>query len=75
MSTGYSGRVWACPFFRWDERLRVHCEGGKMSLTDPRTFESYACRYCCDVDGWDRCSLAKALVEQYERREREGDGE
>lgn len=31
---GYSHKTWACPFFRWDERLCVRCEGGCMSFPD-----------------------------------------
>lgn len=74
MSTGYSGRVWACPFFQWDERRGIHCEGGGVSFEDRETFGRYATRHCCDVDGWDKCSLAQALVERYERREAKRNG-
>ena len=34
---GYSHKTWACPFFRWDERLCVRCEGGCMSFPDRKS--------------------------------------
>lgn len=45
-----------------------------MSFEDRETFGRYAQRHCCDVDGWDRCTLARVLVERYERREAERNG-
>ena len=31
---GYSNKTFACPFFKWDERLCVHCEGGRVTFPD-----------------------------------------
>ena len=31
---GYSNKTFACPFFTWDERLAVHCEGGRVTFPD-----------------------------------------
>lgn len=74
LSFGYSNRVWTCPFFHWDERRKVHCEGGCVALKDARSFDRYARSFCASVNGWERCTVAKALVEQYERRERDEQG-
>ena len=42
---GYSHKTWACPFFHWDERLCVRCEGGCMSFPDREALAEYADRY------------------------------
>ncbi len=67
MSAGYSGRLWACPFFHWDERQGIHCEGGCITFQDERTYRGYAKQFCCGAKGWESCTVAKALVDQYER--------
>lgn len=67
MSTGYSSRTWTCPFFQWDERRKVHCEGGGIAFTDGETFSAYAEKYCGSLEGWKACSIAAALLKQYER--------
>lgn len=67
MSSGYSNRVWACPFFRWDERRKVHCEGGCVAFGRGSTFHDYADRYCANPKDWERCTVAASLVEQYEK--------
>ena len=43
---GYSNRTFYCPFFRWDERTRVHCEGGKISFPDPEAALIYIAGHC-----------------------------
>ena len=30
---------WACPFYKWDERLRIHCEGGRQCYPDRQAVE------------------------------------
>ena len=69
MSTGYSGKVWACPFFRWDERRQFHCEGGCIAFRDRTTFAEYTQRFCCSVGNWESCTLTEALERQYDRQE------
>lgn len=67
MSVGYSNRKWACPFLRWDEKLKVHCEGGGVSLPDRETFSGYVERFCACPDGWRACSIAAALLQYHEK--------
>lgn len=68
VAVGYSNRTWACPFFKWDERRKVHCEGGCCaSFPDRKTAQEYATRYCASVDGWRACTMAAALLRYYER--------
>ena len=67
MSTGYSSRAWACPFFKWDEKGKTHCEGGCMSMPDKKSYSDYADRYCGDIHGWKSCTFAAALLKYYDR--------
>lgn len=71
---GYSHITWTCPFFVWDERQKIHCEAGVIMPPDKKTMSHYARMYCANLPGWERCSLARCLVEHYDRkyeRERE----
>lgn len=64
----YSKRVWACPFYRNDRKGKIYCEGGCVQMRK-RTLDGYAERFCGSVEGWEKCSIARALVEEYERSE------
>lgn len=68
-------RTWVCPFYKWDERLCVHCEGGgRAAFPDRETAKDYADRYCGSLDGWEKCTLAAARVRYYERTDKEPPG-
>ena len=64
---GYSNKYWTCPFFRWDEKLNIHCEGGRIRFPDQRALNEYAQRHCASPDGWQTCSMAASLNQYYER--------
>ena len=66
---GYSNRTWNCPFFKWDEKMCVHCEGGRISFPDRKASEEYISRYCASVANWNDCSVASNLLRYYERTE------
>lgn len=68
MSTGYSSRNWECPFFKWDKKGAVYCEGGRVTLP-PRELNEYIGRYCGSCRGWRDCPQARALTRYYERME------
>lgn len=70
MSTGYSGKGWECPFFRSDRKQEVNCEGGCVKFANGKTFKAYTEGYCANLQGWRRCTLASALLQQYEEREK-----
>ena len=70
---GYSNRTWICPFFKYDKRLEVSCEAGKLCFPDREAVMDYAQHYCAQLNGWERCTLARALLRYYERQE-ENDG-
>lgn len=71
MSCGYSNKVFMCPYFAWDERLAIHCEGGCASFADRVSAEIYADKFCANITGWNRCTLASARTEYYDRRDRD----
>ena len=67
---GYSNRTFCCPFFRWDERLRVHGECGRLTMPDRDATVAFQERYCASQQGWQDCSAAKVLLHYYDRTER-----
>lgn len=69
MSSGYSGRLWACPFFRWDKPGQVRCEGGAIRIPDRDCMSAYLDAYCDHVDGWRRCTIAQAMEAYYDYTE------
>ena len=69
---GYRKIKWACPYYRWDEKTRIHCDGGIIKIPHERDMIAYARRYCAAVPGWEDCTIAKAMNESYEREEQNG---
>lgn len=63
----YYHRRWECPFYAWDEKLAVHCEGGVIRLPDKQAMTDYIGRYCCG--DWRRCHIARTVSAYYERKE------
>lgn len=62
-------KTWCCPFFRWEDRLRVNCEGGRVCFHDGEERRLYINRFCACVPGWEGCSIAQGLQQYYERLE------
>ncbi len=67
--SGYSHKYWSCPFFVWDERLAVHCEGGRLRFPDWEAAETFTGRFCAGDMGWKNCTVARNLLLYYEREE------
>jgi hypothetical protein len=65
VSSGYRTRRWRCPFFRWDERFSVHCEGGCVSLPK-EVFVGFINDFCDSEGGWEKCPVAKRLMHFYD---------
>lgn len=57
-----------CPFWKWCEETRVHCEGGKLVFPDRAAKEAFTGTLCGNRWDWRRCSLARMLNDYYERR-------
>ncbi len=62
----YSHKAWACPFYRWDEKYKIHCEGCVLAVRDRKALLAYADRFCASVPGWESCPVAHHLVRRYE---------
>jgi hypothetical protein len=66
----YHHRLWACPYFRWDERRKIHCEGGcVLSFPDGPALREYIDRHCASVSGYPSCTVAEMRAKYYERTE------
>jgi len=65
----YSHLVYCCPYYEWDAKTTMHCEGGRLSFPDRDTAQAYFTTYCGDIDGWRRCTVARAITRFYEREE------
>lgn len=74
MSAGYSNRIWTCPYFRWDKRLEVHCEGGVISMPDRASYRAFVDRCCSSERGWQSCPISIAMTEYYDRTGAEAPG-
>ena len=64
---GYSNRTWICPYFKWDEKTKIHCECGILCFCDNRELVEYAEKYCSDF-GWGSCTLARNRNRHYEKQ-------
>lgn len=63
----YSRRTWCCPFFMYDEKGTIHCEGGsRFKMKDKEIYASFADKYCGDPKGWRKCPIAHALWKLYD---------
>lgn len=60
---------WTCPYYKWDDRQTVHCEGGRIGLPGREAERDYIRTYCADHLGWRRCSVARAVTRYYEAQE------
>ena len=68
-------RAYCCPFFRWEEKLKTHCEGGMLSFPDAEAKAEYVKKYCADHPGWQGCTVAQNVNDFYERKEKSDETE
>ncbi len=66
-------KTYICPFWMWERGRAIRCERCRMDFPDECAKREYAERYCASLDGWQECSIAKALLKFYERTD--GDAE
>ena len=59
-------RTWTCPFFLWEQKLAIHCEGGQIRFVDHAERLGYITEYCASVKGWQNCSIAQQISKRYE---------
>ena len=66
---GYSQLTFCCPYYESNGKRSVHCEGGRITLPGCGTGRAYFSEYCGDVNGWRRCTIARAITRFYEAEE------
>lgn len=64
----YTSKTFLCPFYSWDEKMKIHCEGGKVLFKDRESAKEYIDRYC--AGDWRKCTVAGSLLRYYERAEK-----
>lgn len=59
-------RTMQCPYLTYCKGYTVYCEAGTLRFTGYGTWDDYTRRFCADIDGWKRCTLAQAKGREYE---------
>lgn len=62
-------KTWCCPFFSWEDGLKVYCEGACVAFRTQEVRQKYINRYCAAVPGWEGCPIAEQLVAAYEKED------
>ncbi len=65
----YYRLYWTCPYYHGCSKRAVRCEGGEIRLPDGEAAQAYFREYCTDLNGWRRCTVARAISRHYEREE------
>ena len=47
----------------------LNCEGGQIKMPK-EALDDYMARYCANSTAWRSCTIARALLPNYERKER-----
>lgn len=69
---GYRSLYWCCPFYTFDEKQTVHCEGGsRIVFPSVEQALDYYRQRCVDLNGWRECPIAAILLQHYEEEENE----
>ena len=63
---GYSKLTFCCPYYESNGKQSVRCEGGRLRLPSHALTADYFASYCGDVNGWRRCTVARAITRFYE---------
>ena len=70
----YFSFEWRCPYYKWNDKLGVRCEGGRMKLPTDEASREYIRQYCDDLNGWRRCTVARAITRFYEAKFEDEEG-
>ncbi len=66
----YWHKKWQCPFFVWDDRSLVACEGKcRIIFPDDVAAREFMEGYCASLSGWESCAIAANKLRFYERQE------
>ena len=58
-----------CPFFKRNDILNLHCEGGVLKFPDAIARREYVVEYCANEIHWRKCTVCHNLEKYYERKE------
>ena len=61
--------VMQCPFFKKNDSLKLHCEGGIISFPDKEARRDYVVNYCANELYWHKCTICRNLENYYERKD------
>ena len=61
--------IMQCPFYKKDESLKLHCEGGVLKFPDADARSEYVLGYCANNYCWRKCPIAHCLENYYFRKE------
>ena len=68
----YWHKAFACPFYVWNDKCRVGCEGKcSIGFPDKEAAREYMDKHCASIDGWHKCTIAAARERYYERKDKE----
>ncbi len=59
-------KTWTCPYFTWDGRKEISCEGGRLEFPTAAAAVAYMDTFCAGGNNWRHCTLAEALTKHYE---------
>ncbi len=65
-------KTWTCPFFLWDGKKEISCEGGRICFHTSHSANDYMNAYCAGGNNWQQCTVAKALLKYYDEEENYG---
>jgi hypothetical protein len=68
-------RAYQCPFFRWEDQLKIHCEGGVLRWPCYEAMQNYIDAFCACSPGWKNCTVAQNVNDFYERKEKSDETE
>lgn len=58
-----------CPFFKFERGMKLHCEGGVVCFLTARHRCEYLEKYCANLEGHKKCSIADEVYKEYEKNE------
>ena len=67
--SGYRGGYFVCPFYSRTTKTISTARAGR-SKCRKEALDDYMARYCANSTAWRSCTIARALLLNYERKER-----
>jgi len=58
--SNYSNKTWICPYYKYDRKLSVTCEGGKVFFPSSEAGRKFTDTYCASF-GYKNCCIAQMI--------------